>query len=277
MDLERRYESIAAAISDGSLSFPTSVGNALRIQQVLDDPECAIDQAARVIQGEPLLAARVVATANAVAYNPSGREITDLRTAVSRLGFRTLRSLTMAVLTRQMAGNPSGETLKQIGQLWEHTAYVASIAHLLARRVTHVDPEAALFAGIVHEVGGFYLLSLVGSAPELLAGDHLAWLEGGESVVGRAILGKIGVPANILEAISAYWEGYLAIPPVSLADTLLLAKQLAPVPSPLRQCTAGGEAATLTAQIDMIVGEDQLSTILQEAHEEVSSLMAALQ
>lgn len=276
MDLEKRYQSIAASISDGSLSFPTSVGNALKIQQILDDPDCALDQAARMVQGEPLLAARVVATANSVAYNPSGREITDLRTAVSRLGFRTLRSLTMAVLTRQMAGNPSGETQKLIGQLWTHTAYVASIAHLLARRVTHVDPEAALFAGIVHEVGGFYLLSLASQSPELVGGDHLPWLEGGEALIGRAVLEKIGVPANILEAIAGYWEGYLAIPPVSLADTLLLAKQLAPVASPLRQLETS-DAPAMSAQIDMIVGEDMLSSILQEAHEEVSSLMKALQ
>lgn len=276
MDLEKRYQSIAASISDGSLSFPTSVGNALKIQQILDDPDCALDQAARLIQGEPLLAARVVATANSVAYNRSGREITDLRTAVSRLGFRTLRSLTMAVLTRQMAGNPSGETQKLIGQLWTHTAYVAAIAHLLARRVTHVDPEAALFAGVVHEVGGFYLLSLASQSPELIGDDHLLWLESGEALIGRAVLEKIGVPANILEAIAGYWEGYLAIPPVSLADTLLLAKQLAPVPSPLRQLE-NSEAPALSAQIDMIVGEDMLSSILQDAHEEVSSLMQALQ
>ena len=276
MDLEKRYQSIAASISDGSLSFPTSVGNALKIQQILDDPDCALDQAARLIQGEPLLAARVVATANSVAYNRSGREITDLRTAVSRLGFRTLRSLTMAVPTRQMAGNPSGETQKLIGQLWTHTAYVAAIAHLLARRVTHVDPEAALFAGVVHEVGGFYLLSLASQSPELIGDDHLPWLEGGEALIGRAVLEKIGVPANILEAIAGYWEGYLAIPPVSLADTLLLAKQLAPVPSPLRQPETS-EAPALSAQIDMIVGEDMLSSILQDAHEEVSSLMQALQ
>lgn len=276
MDLENRYQSIAASISDGSLSFPTSIGNALKIQQILDDPDCALDQAARLIQGEPLLAARVVATANSVAYNRSGREITDLRTAVSRLGFRTLRSLTMAVLTRQMAGNPSGATQKLIGQLWTHTAYVAAIAHLLARRVTHVDPEAALFAGVVHEVGGFYLLSLASQSPELIGDDHLLWLESGEALIGRAVLEKIGVPANILEAIAGYWEGYLAIPPVSLADTLLLAKQLAPVPSPLRQLE-NSEAPALSAQIDMIVGEDMLSSILQDAHEEVSSLMQALQ
>jgi len=48
----------------------------------------------------------------------------------------------------------------------EHTAHVASLAHVIARRVTRLDPETALFAGIIHEVGGFYLLSRVKDHPD---------------------------------------------------------------------------------------------------------------
>jgi HD-like signal output (HDOD) protein len=67
-------------------------------------PDCHIEAAAKLVQVEPLLAARVVAMSNAAAFNRSGREITDVRSAVMRLGFRAVRSLAMALVTRQMAG-----------------------------------------------------------------------------------------------------------------------------------------------------------------------------
>lgn len=276
MSLQERYDVIASSINDGSLGFPTSIGVLQKIQKTLDDPSCSIDQATRLILADPLLAARVLKIANSVAYNRSGREISDLRSAVSRLGFSTLRGLCMARLTQLMAGTSSTRIQQQVNQLWEHTAYVASLAHLLARKVTRVDPEAALFAGIIHEIGGFFLLSLADKDPALLDAAHASWVEFGEARIGRAILQQLELPASLLEALEIYWEGYLAIPSVSLGDTLLLAEELAPVASPLRHAKEPNAGSALHAQLDMLIGQEALSDILKEASEEVSSLTAAL-
>ena len=48
----------------GELIFPTGLDVSLKILRVLDDPDCHIDQAAKLILGEPLLSARIVAVAN---------------------------------------------------------------------------------------------------------------------------------------------------------------------------------------------------------------------
>ena len=93
MDKIAAFKSIAAGVAKGELDFPTSARVALKVRQALDDPDCHIEAAAKLVQAEPLLSARVVAMANSVAFNRSGREITDVRSSVSRLGFRTLRSL----------------------------------------------------------------------------------------------------------------------------------------------------------------------------------------
>lgn len=276
MNSVTRYVELAHGISDGSLSFPTSVNAALKIQRQLDDPNCSGEQAARLIQGEPLLAAKVISTANSVAYNPLGREITDLRQAVSRLGFQTLRTLTLAVITRQMASTSSPESQRMVNQLWEHTAYVASLAHLLAKRVTRTDPEAALFLGIIHEIGGFYLLSQAARQPDLIPGSDDGWVDAGEIAVGRAILRQLNVPTPILEAVEVSWEGYLSMPPVTLGDTLLLADALAPVHSPLHEPGANSLSEEMRSQIDMIIGQETLSEILKEAVDEVRSLSEAL-
>ena len=278
MDKRETFKAIATQVAQGELAFPTGAQVALKVRQTLDDPDCHVDAAAKLIQAEPLLAARVIAIANSVVYNRSGQEITDVRVAVSRLGFSTVRSLAMALVTRQMAGKSTEPKHQElVNKLWEHTAHVASLAHAIARHVTHQDPEAALFAGIIHEIGGFYMLSRAGDFPSLLDGDFTDWLEQGEVEVGRAVLNKLSVPESVATAIEAYWDGFLAMPPVTLADTLLLAEELAPVPSPLHYLDDRDAGEGMTASIEMVIGEETLTLILKESAEEVSSLTKALQ
>lgn len=267
---------IAAELERGEVSFPTHAQVALQLQRALGDPDCHVDEATRLIKAEPLLAAKVVALANSTAFNASSRAITDVRTAVLRLGFRYLRSLASAVVTRQLAVTSSASDRAMAAQLWEHTAHVAALAHVIARKVTHLDPETAMFAGIVHEVGAFYLLSRAGEYPGLLDEDFSAWTETGEADVGRAVLQALSVPPAVVDAIEVCWQGFLALPPATLGDTLLLADELAPVESPLRDLD-GTPRQGMAASIDMLIGEETLSEIMRESANDVRSLTAALQ
>lgn len=279
MDKSELYRRIAEEAERGDPVFRTSAELGLRIKRALDDPDCSIDQAAKLVQAEPLLAARVVAMANSVVYNRSGREITDVRQAVSRLGFNTLRSLTMTLLVKQIGGQPSDPAQKEmLRRLWEHTTHVAALSHVIARRVTHQNPETALFAGILHEVAGFYLIARARELPELLVDESVDWQETGEALVGAALLKALEVPEDVAEAIGALWQGYLAIPPVSLGDTLLLAEELAPVASPLYwepEKTVAADAGV--PHLEMAVDQETLTSILAESAEEVRSLLSALQ
>lgn len=275
MDRSERLKKIAAEVAQGEVSFPTSARVALQLQRQLEDADCHIDTATQLIRAEPLLAAKVVALANSVAYNPTGREITDVRTAVPRLGFHTIRTLAAAVVARQLAGVPSLAHHQLATGLWDYTAQVAALAHVLARQVTHQDPETALFAGIVHEVGGFYLISRAEEFPEVLEPGDAEWGASGERDVGRAVLRVLGVPEPVLAAIEVCWQGYLALPPVTLGDTLLLAAELAPAASPLYKPLQGG-ADVLAGSIELALGDHTLAEILAESAATVDSLTAAL-
>ena len=270
------FKSIAAQTSRGEITFPTNVDATLKLQRALADPDCHADAAARLIQAEPLLAARAVAIANSIAYNRSGNEITNVRAAVQRVGFRTLNAMVAAVIVRQLENKISDPGLRaKANALWQHTAHVAALAQVLARRVSKVDPDTALFAGIVHEVGGFYLLSRADEFPGLLDADPEEWIRHGEVAVGRAVLRKLGVPASVMEAVEALWNGMRALPPETLGDTLMLADDLAPVDSPLL-VRAGATTLESATTIDFSIGDGSLSEILEESSEEVASLTASL-
>ncbi len=276
MDRLDAFKAIAEQAGRGELTFPANVNATLRLQQALNDPDCHADAAARLIQANPLLAARSVAIANSAAYNRSGTEITSVKNAVQRLGVRTLQSLVAALIVRQIGSEVTNPALKQqINQLWEHTAHVAALSQVIARRVTRLDPETALFAGIMHEVAGFYMLSCAGDYPEIMDGEPEEWVDHGEIEIGRGVLTRLGVPDGVFQAIEAMWTGLRAIPPETLGDTLLLANDLAPVPSPLYQPRANiSEQGART--IDFLIGDGSLHTIMLESAEEVRSLYSVL-
>jgi HD-like signal output (HDOD) protein len=276
MDRLEALKSIAAQAGRGELTFPTNVDATLKLQRALLDPDCHVDSAARLVQAEPLLAARTVAIANSVSYNRSGHDVTNVRAAVERVGFRTLAALAAAVIVRQLDSEITDPAVRAMAdQLWQHSAHVAALAQVIARRVSHVDPETAMFAGIVHEVGGFYLLSRAAEFPGLLDGDPEDWIEHGEVAIGRAVLRKLGVPAAVMGAIDALWIGMRALPPETLGDTLLLANDLALIASPLHQ-RPGATSQQAAATIDFATGNGTLAQILEQSAEDVRSLASAL-
>jgi len=276
MDVESVLQTIIADAESGSLVFPTHADLALRVKRMLDDPDCAVEPLSKLIAAEPLLAARVVAIANSVVYNRSGRSSADLRSAVSRLGFNTLRTLAAAVVVGQMANMVQAPAHRVLAaRLWEHTAHVAALSRVIACRVTHQDPEAAFFAGIIHEIGGFYLIARASAFPGLLESDLAAWVGEQEAQLGRRVLRALDIPESVLAAMEILWSGYLAMPAESLGDTLLLADQLAPIESPLAELSGMGRKG-MVVDIEQQVDGEELSAILADSAEEVASLIAAL-
>lgn len=276
MDVRSALDAIAADAARGDIVFPTHSEIALRVQRLLDDPECSIEALGKLIGAEPILATRVLAIANSIAYNPGGRTISEVKSAVSRLGFATLRALAASVIVRQMKDMSLAENHRALAaKLWEHTASVAALARVIAHRVTRQNPDAAFLAGIVHEIGGFYLIARADDFPGLLTSGLELWHDDGEATVGRAVLRALQAPAPILDAMETLWSGFLAMPPTSLGDTLLLADQLSPIESPI-DALAGMSRKGMSVELELLIDEETLSGILAESAEEVASLCAAL-
>lgn len=260
-------------IGRGEVSFPTHADVALRVRLALDDPDLDVARAAQIIQAEPLLATRVVAVANSIAFNRTGARVADVKTAVTRVGIRLLRALATAVVMRQMAGGMRSPKSRQLAaRLWEHTAHVAALSHILAGRFVRGAAEIALFAGMVHEVSGFYLISRNDAHPELFVDDGALQAMSAEAAVGRAVLNALAVPEEVVDAVSTLWDdGPQVFPPATLGDVLRLANGLTPILSPLQ----GAAAVPSPLAIDL-GAERQLAEILDQSSDELEAMTAAL-
>lgn len=273
---------IAAQAERGEISFPTSVNAVLRLQRALDDPDCHIEEAIKLVLGEPQLAARTVALANSVAYGVTGGggglAVTNVRVALGRIGMRHLQMLVSSLVVRQFGSRiVNAELRAKAEQLWQHTAHVAALARVLAQRLTGVDADTAVFAAIVHEVGGFYLLSRADEFPGLLDADPENWIALCEEVVSAEVLKKLAIPVSVLDAIGGMRHGLMGMPPASLLDTLLLANRLAPVASPLDSPARATPAlAHEHSVLDLLLDRDTLDDILAEAREQHRVMSAVL-
>jgi hypothetical protein len=258
------YGTIAAQAARGDVRFPTSVNAVLRLYQALDEPDCHLDDAIRLVLAEPQLAAHTVAFANSPAFG-AGQAIDNVRAAVNRIGYRNLQMLVAGLMVRQFGVRIDDPVLRaKAEQLWQHTVQVAALAQVFARHVTYINPDTAMFAGIVHEVGGFYLLSRAGDYPGLLDDDPDGWAEVCEDVVTREVARKLALPESVADAIIDLPDSWLNMPPGSLLDTLLLANMYAATPSPLGHAP-GPLLAHSDSMLDYLVDEASLQRMMQEA------------
>jgi HD-like signal output (HDOD) protein len=270
------FGTIAAQAARGDISFPTSVNAVLCLQQALNDPECHLEDAIRLVLAEPQLAARTVALANSSAFTTGGKPITNVRAAVNRIGYRNLQMLVASLLVRQFGARIEDPDLRdKAAQLWEHTVQVAALAHEFARRVTFVNADTAMFAGIVHEVGGFYLLSRADGFPGLLDEDPEKWIELCEDVVTREVARKLALPDPVADAIFELRGSWLHMPPSSLLDTLLMANMYATVPSPLGTIP-GPLPQHSESALDFLLDEATLNDIRADAAELGASMGPAM-
>lgn len=277
MKTQEAIRKLVAEAENGELVFSTHAHVALQVRMALDDPEIHLDKAAKVVQADPMLAAKVVGLANSVAFNRSGNPISEVRTAVMRLGVNLIRGLSTALIMRQFSATPSAAHQALAARLWEHSAHVAALSYVLARRMGQQNSDMAMFAGMVHEIGGFYLISRATAYPDLIAeGVSEAWQAGGEAQVGAAVLRALVVPGEIASALRALWQGNVTLPPRCLADTLFLANCLTPILNPLQPATSEIERVEMLALATQAMADQGLAAVLEESGEELNSVMVSL-
>ena len=150
-------EDIARNLS-GEVLFPTSMDLAITLRNTLKNPEATADQVERVVAVEPVIASKLLRLANSPDYNPAGQTITELSSAFKVLGLQTVRTASLAMAMEQVLKSKKVVCFDKFAKLtWEHSILSAAIARVLARQIPSINPEEAMLAGLVHDIGIYYL------------------------------------------------------------------------------------------------------------------------
>jgi HD-like signal output (HDOD) protein len=223
---------LSAELASGDLRLPSFPDVAQRVQRALEDSRATPDQVARVIGIDAALAARILRLANSAFLNPSAKPITELQQAVHRLGHQLVRCTAVSFALQQMNAGPSVAALRpQLHELWRQGTLVASIAYVLARETRAANPDEALIAGLMHNIGSLYITVRAHQHGAELGVDDEATrvLGNGHPRIAGAILGNWKFAPSIVSAVSNQNSSRLpAAATGPLADVLIAAIALVP-------------------------------------------------
>ncbi len=274
----RFVQSLAQDLSSGSFDLPSFPEVATRVRQVLADEDVQPEKVVRVVGAEPALAARVVHIANSVALNFSGKPITDLRTAITRMGFNMVRSAALAFALSQLKKSAAlkGQE-KVLEELWETSTSVAAMAYVVARRRAAINPDAALLAGLLHGVGKLYILTQAQQHQDLLA-DPMTYsviVRDWHSSIAKGLLESWQMPEEIVSAVNDFedfereHEGTADLTDVLSIAYLLVAQRNQPQSIDLHLRTLG-------AAKRLQLGPDTHQQLLVESARELAAMQQAL-
>ncbi len=197
-------QSLATELSGGKVELPSFPDVAIRVRKVLADEKTTLEQVVRVVGSEPALAARLLKMANSAAFS-RGKAVTDLRTAINRMGYNMVRSAAMSFAMAQIRQAESLQSIKpMLEDLWKQSIQVAAVAYVLARNFTQRNPDEALLAGLLHGIGKLYILTRTAKHPALFEDQASlqALLRDWHASIGKAILENWELPAEVCEAVA---------------------------------------------------------------------------
>ncbi len=200
-------EELAQGLSRRDIELPSFPEVAIRVRRVLSDDNVSSKDVVRVVGSEPALAARIMQMSNSAALGHIGRPISDLRTAITRIGFNLVRSAAISFAMSQLRQTEKFKPLgPELQAHWERSSMVASCCHLVARRISRVNSDMALLAGLLHGVGRLYILTRALKHRDLFA-DQATYREieaNWHLSITRSLLETWAIPEEIITAIEQH-------------------------------------------------------------------------
>jgi putative nucleotidyltransferase with HDIG domain len=206
--------------------------------KLIESPEVDLDELADAVNGDPVLATRIMGVANST-YFRGVTEVPNVREALMRMGVREARTIVVVVALRSTVLRSPGLG-DYARELWRHSILSA----LVTQEITSELPpwqSTGFLAGLLHDLGKLVVLAFVSELP--------AWQEDGaepsqstidaindatHASLGAMVLDSWGFPQRFCDAIMAHEHSEEAAEDVaSLAAAVELGHHLA------RQIDAG--------------------------------------
>ena len=249
--------------------FPDVV---VRLQQTLADEKSSARDIVRLVSSDTALSAKLLQLANSAAFKPGDRDISDLKAAVTVLGFSLVRGTATSFAMRQIEQQAWLLPLKpHLQRIWQESTGVAAICYVGARHIAGMRPDEALAAGLFHQLGTLYVLTRA-HREGIAIGDTSEWtatIADWTPTIARAILENWRVPEHLTDAVEHQDAlgredpGELSL----LASLLAAAKLYQQMQNPDADHT---EAQAILANVKF--GTQPFMEMMQSAREEIEAV-----
>ena len=165
---DKVQQDLVAAINNDDLVLPTLPEVALQIRKAAEDPEISVSALSKVIGRDTALSARLIKVVNSPLLRAT-QEVTDLHTAITRLGVNYSSNLAIGLVMEQIFNARSEVVEQKMREVWRKSLEIAGISYALCRRYTQLKPDQAALGGLVHQIGVLPILTYAEDHNELLA------------------------------------------------------------------------------------------------------------
>lgn len=221
----RFFLNFAQMYRENKLALPSLPTVALKLKQAMQE-DIDVDKATRIIQLDPPLATKLIQITNSALYAPV-KPIANCHDAVTRLGLNATRTLVMGISLKQIFHSKDPTLLTTMQTVWRNSIYLSSLCFVLAEETGIINPEDALLAGLISDIGTLPLLHFAEQNPEQFS--NLSELEQAaqflRAPVGCLMLHTLGFSEQLTQ-IPAHAEDWYfdSGEQLNLIDIVILAK-----------------------------------------------------
>jgi HD-like signal output (HDOD) protein len=160
----RFFASFSESYRENRLSLPSLPNVAIKLKEAMEK-DLGIAEAVKIIGMDAAIVAKLIQLANSPLYSPIS-PITNCHAAVTRLGLEQTRKLVMGISLKQLFQCQNPQLMEKMQTLWKNSLYVSSLCFVLAQESGSVNPEDALLAGLVSDIGIIPILHFAEQNPD---------------------------------------------------------------------------------------------------------------
>jgi HD-like signal output (HDOD) protein len=161
MSTDGIYFQVFREITSGKVELPGLPDVAMKVRQAISDENNDINTVVRIIQTDPGLSAHLVRRANSPLHR-TRVPAENLANAVRCFGLDGTCNMVTSYILQNMFLSRSKVVRTLLAEVWRQSVKVASISAVLASKCRGFDPDSAMLAGLLHDIGSLPLLNRLG-------------------------------------------------------------------------------------------------------------------
>lgn len=259
------------------ITLPSLPEVAHKIQQVFNSDNVNASKVTQVLLTDPAMTGKLIRVANSALYRGVA-QIDTLQAAVVRLGMDTIYKLVMTYAVNELFESRSEYVTKRMRQLSSHSRKVAAISRVLAENSKKFDPELAMLAGLVHDLGVIVVLHYIDRHNHQLSDTEQ--LESSIVTMRPQITGMLMQKWNFTEEIirvAEECEDWFRNPAdeADLCDLVMIAQYHSMMGT--EQMKTLPPISTLPAMIKLHMGPEQSIELIKQSREKIAEIEQLLQ
>ena len=209
----------------GELVIPSLPDVAIKLRSAIQK-DIGINEIVKIINLDPVISSKLIQIVNSPLYR-TVNQITTCQGAVTRLGLICTRNLVTSISMQNLFKSKNKDLNNRIRNIWKQSIQVSSISHTLAKLTKKINPDEALLAGLVHNIGAIPIILFADSinSEDYTSEDINLSITALQGLLGNIVLEKWGFPESLRQTPRQIENWYhSASDQIDMSDVILLAK-----------------------------------------------------